>query len=264
MAKILIASPELSDNATVASSASMANFDITNTQNIHLLNVARFNTKNFTIIYDFSNLTNISYNFVALIATNISPTGQFRIRTSNSTNFNSPLYNSGFINFWKHSNYSNWDSYNSFHHFEQIRQEHYLELTINDVNNPANFIEIGRVYVSNAWTPTYNMPYGWSIGWHDLSELEPAISGTKFTTIRPKYRELNFTIDFIDEDEMYDRAFAIDKMRGESKDLLVIPDRDKNNRIMDQMIYGLSSQLTPITNHTFHMYQKRYRIEELI
>lgn len=269
MAKILLASPDLSDSSIISpNSAVDPNFPVQNMQNRQLGIVTKtlpgVNTLSFTINIVSSQET--QYDFLAILAANVSPTATIQLRTHNalSSLLGAPLYNSGVLPFWKHSNYIKWPKVNSLIKIPTIRGEQYVRVDIVDTTNLYGFIEVGRVYLSKSWTPTYNMPYNWSIKWNDLSESETTRYGNKYVSYRKKYRTLDFSLDWLSEAEMYDNAFNLMRYRGNSKDILVIPDIDNSERLMDQSIYGTLKELNPIINTNFNIYQTRFSVEELI
>lgn len=56
----------------------------------------------------------------------------------------------------------------------------HLTLTIIDAANPDGYFELGRVTVHSSWTPTFNVTYGTTLGWDDLSEILESTTGIEF------------------------------------------------------------------------------------
>lgn len=264
MAKITIVKPYPGDDVFIMNTGVVPNFPITNLQVMQPGVVARAPDTNVDWTWDMGTGNLFRYNFAALLFTNCSPFANYRVQVSASTAFTAPTYDSGWLPVYKHQNFNNYSKVHIVHKLPQFYTIRYARISIDDPANEFGFIEAGRGFFGTSWTPTYNMPFGWNIQWNDLSETERARSGAMFVTKRNSYKVLNFTLDYLSEEEMYDNAFALDREYGENNGILVIPDIDNNARLMDQMVYGLSTQLTPVTNRIFNVFQKRYRIEELI
>lgn len=56
----------------------------------------------------------------------------------------------------------------------------HLTLTIIDAANPDGYFELGRVTVHSVWQPTFNVTYGATLGWDDLSEILESTTGIEF------------------------------------------------------------------------------------
>lgn len=265
MAKILIASPHISDNLPLLCSNQEANFPITNLQNIQLTNKWRTVSVLEPIIIDIYGAFN-EYNFVALIGTNASSTATIRVTTAmeQSSLYTNPMYDSGTLSHWPKQGLESWENTNRYLYLGSNRLEPWIRITINDPDNLSQYYEAGRLYLSKAWIPTFNIGYGWSVSWNDNSEKEKSLGGNTFITSRSKYRQIEFDLNFQYENEMYDNAFELDRLRGTSKDILVIKDIDNLDRVQDQSVYGLMTELSPIVNTTYSIFAKKFKVEELL
>lgn len=267
MTNILIASPILSDLSEIIVSDEEENFPFSNLQTIQLYDKWRTTIISNPIIIDIdlSNNSNISYNLISLLGTNASQTSTYRIVIADSQVEldTSPVYDSGTLSLWP-SDLSDWTSVNLVHYLETSYNNDWVRIVVTDTSNSLGYFEAGRLYISDAWVPSINIGYGWSIQWVDNSIIDKSLGNNSFIYQKPKYRVLEFELKFITEDEMFLNGAKLDRLRGSSKDILVIQDVSNLDRLQELTVYGLSTELSPIINNIFHYYSKRYKIEELI
>jgi hypothetical protein len=85
-----------------------------------------------------------------------------------------------------------------------------------------------------------------------------------FAKAQGRSRYLTMSLDFQSEDELYNNAFEIDRLRGQTRDIFVSRDVAATTHQHRQSLYGLCSELQPIINPALELFSKTYRIEELI
>jgi len=280
MANICLATGTLSDNlgiitTTLGASAPVVGMPLTNLKTMQPVDKWRTTGVSKVSIDIDMGATMVAvggYNVIALLATNASydATWQITTATSQSNLTSSPIYDSGVINFKASAETFNGQTVNNspINGIQYLGTSNitdkWIRIEIFDTSNADGYFEAGRLYVSQAWFPTYNIPYGWSINWVDPSLLSYSAGSNTFVTLRSKYRELSFDLKWISENEMYNNGYMLDKLFGKSKDVLIVKDIENTTRRHDQMIYGLFTELTPIINQTFNIYNKRYKIKELL
>lgn len=221
---------------------------------------------------------------VALINHNITSAGKWRVRLSNDHNFSTTTYDSGLIDAWPSIGGYGALPWGVFQWGDIISTQdaayfkissycilpenitgRYLRIDISDANNPAGYIQAGRCWAAPAWRPSLDMQYGWSIGWVDPSEVSKSRGGQASIKVLPKYRVLSFELADIPEAEMYPNAFDyIDRRKGISGDILVIPQPSKPELFIHEAIYGRMQSLAPVSNPYFERRSKPFIVEELI
>ena len=127
----------------------------------------------------------------------------------------------------------------------------YVRIELDDQDNPDGYLEAGRLIVSPAWQPTRNLTYGWTLRHIDESRRVRSRGGQLYVDLAPKRRRLEFTIPHLSEDEMFSRAYELDRDKGVGGDLLVIVDPDKPAHLHRQAIYGALAEVTGIENPSF-------------
>ena len=78
------------------------------------------------------------------------------------------------------------------------------------------------------------------------------------------WRELMCSLNWLTEAEMYDNFGEIQRLRGSSKDVFVMRDPNATAQLLRQSIYGLMSQLAPITHAQAQVFRSRLLVEEML
>jgi hypothetical protein len=123
----------------------------------------------------------------------------------------------------------------------------YWHVEFDDVANPAGYIQIGRVFIGPAWQPSINMSHdGASIGWETKTEVQEALSGGESFQRRVPYRVQRFTLNYLDQDEMFTQAFEIQRQGGIDQELLFIFDPDDTIHAIRRRFLARMRTLSPI------------------
>ena len=137
-------------------------------------------------------------------------------------------------------------------------------IDVSDGANPDGKFRAGRAYIAKAFQPAKNLIFNWPLGWIDDSLVEKALGGQLYPLERPPRRSIDFALSSLTEAEAFAEAFEFDRLRGNAKDVLAIRDPDATTYLHTQTIYGLMTGFRPIINRAFDLYEKTYRIEELL
>lgn len=135
---------------------------------------------------------------------------------------------------------------------------------IDDTTNPDGYVQVGRLFLSDSWTPTYNMSYGASLAVEDPGSVEESEGGTEFFDVRAKFRTLNLDLDFVSENEAYARILEIQRQLGTRGELLVIPDPDDTNNGFRRNMLGRLVKIEPIVNTFTQYYKVSIEIKEIL
>lgn len=83
-------------------------------------------------------------------------------------------------------------------------------ITINDADNPADYIEVGRIIAGETFSPKYNAAYGLELTWREASEHRRTEGGSLRTIGDGNLsRQLPVNLDFI---EKHDRRQLTDEL----------------------------------------------------
>jgi hypothetical protein len=136
------------------------------------------------------------------------------------------------------------------------------QIQISDPNNPAGYIQIGRAFMGEDFTPQINMEYGASVQIVDPSKVERALSGTKWFNQKPRYRKFIVEFKYLSKDEAVNSLLITDLLAGLTDDVLYV-DNPGDPRFLQQMsCVGTLSELDPLAEWMIGQYSKGLQIEE--
>ena len=111
--------------------------------------------------------------------------------------------------------------------FPQNIVARYWRVTIFDPSNDAGFVQIGRLFLGDAFLqPTYNPPYGSDLGYEDATGIDTALSGAEFFDPREPVRVMRFQLQYLNDVEGYAKALELTRRAGVWKEIFVIGDPD--------------------------------------
>ena len=267
MSNILMAHAGLMDDAVYTASSEATGFEIERAADIQPSKTWRSTGK--TAEYIVINLGSVTvFDFVGLFRTNIvnDATSTIRIRTADTeANLTAaPTYDSTATRSIPSSAQSDYDYTNVLFQIPADKTNQWVRIDLVATANTDAYIEVGRVYVSKAFVPDNNISYGWSMGVVDETKSAQARGGPSYPNPKPKSRLLKYSLDFNDEDAMYDYAFAFDRSIGASEDIFIHRDMENVGRYMDYSVYGLQQSLQPIVNAHYNLFSKAYSVKELL
>ena len=257
MSNIILATPDLSDAATITGSLALGDMSLQNLKEVNLFKKYRTENLSPQINIDFGSAKAI--NFAALVAHNATDSATVTIKAGATSAVSD--FTSGALDMITGSD--NGADRKSFSHFFASQTYRYWRFEISDTGNPDAFLEAGRMYLSNAFQPATNAIYGMEEGFSDESRVARTVSGGVSTVVRDPFQVAAFELDFTSKQEMFAAAFDIDKNRGKAKDVIFIPDIEDATYFQKRFLYGKFNEMNPIIHASFNIFRKRYRIEEI-
>ncbi len=273
---VIICSPEIGDEGNVlessASASSMPASNLFDTEP-----TVRWRSTALAPAYVEIDLgQQYSMNLVALLFTNASNTGTYRVRmaTSKANLTSSPGYDSGNVDVWMNKASVDYSSWLRVHTYLDLRSHtptvgsagdqlfQYVRIDVNDAANADGYIDVGRLYLSYLFQPTFNMTYGSGVPTpsEDVIRIESE-GGLEHSVPRPKKKKFRLTLQFTSEQELMEGIWEILRRRGSSGDVLVIPFPDstwKHHTIM----YSLMSAGPQIVIPSWSTYEATVDFEE--
>ncbi len=153
----------------------------------------------------------------------------------------------------------------SFEVLTSAVQARYLRIDISDSLNADGYLQAGRLIAGPSYRPSVNYANGVQFEFVDESRITKSRGGQTFVDEVERYRVMRFELINLPENEMFGNVFnSIDRLRGVSKDILVIPQPAKSSTWITQNIYGRIRQTQPITNSALTYYGRMIEVEELI
>lgn len=267
MSNMVLATPVLSDAASLVASDELASLPVLNLQDPQPSSVWR--TGALGGVYLEIDLGEVrTVNLLALLFSNLGPAARWQVRAAATASglTSAPNYDSGSVAVWPASSDLTAHGYANAVLWlgEQPQSQRWWRIDLEDAGNSDGYLEAGRLYIADAWQPSMNVQPGYSAGFVDETVQKVSAAGTLHAVARKPRRQGRFTLSFFDEAEMKGRAFTLDQTRGRGGDVLFMLDPDPGPFRQHDTIYGLLSELGPITLPSQGVFQKRYQIEEMV
>lgn len=277
MQNMILATPILSDAAVLTTSTAPATLPAANLQKMKIGQLWRsLDASAAFVVADLG--TAKAINLIALLGHSGSSRSYARIRAA-ATEADltaAPAYDSGDMPFRSHQAGfdATWASGVTDEEEGALETNHFMKWfgqsvqtyrwwRVDIVDPNSVYLDVGRLYISKAWQPETNYNYGASEGRIDPSRQGRTAGGQVQSVERPSYRFTEFTLSYASKDEMYKSAFDIERLRGTTRDVLLIPDPEDTAHLQRRILYGTMKGLQPIINSNFSIYDKSYRIEEI-
>lgn len=280
---MIISSTNYVDTAnTITADDEVATLPVSNLQDRQIVKIWRNTQTTAQIDVDFTTARII--NFAALIKHNISQTGTIRWRLSNASDFSTTVYDSGTVDAWPIVEefgtlpwgVFQWGGYlnpevaalytiSTFDVLNEAVAARYLRIDISDPSNPDGYLQAGRLICGPAYEPSINYANGVEFEFIDQSRVTKSRGGQTFVDEVERFRRMRFELINLPEAEIFGNIFnQVDRLRGISQDILIIPQPDSPDTWITQNIYGRISQTGPIVNSALDYYTRLIEVEELI
>lgn len=242
-------------------------------------------TSSTTFTMDFGRRRSI--RIMALIAHNLSFSARLRIRASNSPDFSTTVYDET-SDVWGSVTEAEWnidelewenDNYwaGTFTQEETEGQTpvssrilpepveaRYWRFDIIDTQNDAGFVEIGRLFIGDAFLqPRVNYAYGGSLGYETKTVVDESLGGSEFFDPREQLRVMRFDLQFLGDQEGFARALELTRRAGIHKEVFVVADPDDDEYGPQRNFLGRLRQLNPLEQAMFQLNSMAFEIKEL-
>lgn len=140
-----------------------------------------------------------------------------------------------------------------------------VEMRILDPNNVDGFLTAGRLFISNGYQPAINWQYGGSpAGFRDDSVYTQSVDGEIVVRRVEPRTQANFNLQEENESLMYEHIYELDKLRGASRDVLVVMDPGNRDFRFQQMHHGLLQRSLRTIRPNFGIFEHSYTIQGLV
>lgn len=281
---VLLAYPNRTDAATLSGGSWQSALPLTNLQTRKISQVARSTdatnaSTQFEVILDKSRLIQA----MGLINHNLSSLATYQIQVSND-NFATVAYDSGVqlvwpivypfgILEWEQDNwwsgtYNDEDKVGYNLTFINLMTMGTLCQQIRffffDTSNPAGYIQIGRLFLAPAYTPTINMSMGASLGYETNTVVDPTLSGAEYFDKRTPYRVAKFSLKWMTEDEGMSFAFDMQRLLGIDQEVLFMWDINDTAHKLRRSFMGRIRTLSQIEMPYVNVLSTPFEIKELL
>lgn len=124
------------------------------------------------------------------------------------------------------------------------------QIEIDDDTNADGFVEIGRLYIGEAWQPDYNFTYGSTIGHAALDLKNKTETGFTNTEKRGAVRYFNLSLDVVSQDDAEEFLYEFRRRLGTAGDVFVCTDPEETTKLHRKMMMATAEEM-PDTPHTF-------------
>lgn len=287
MKNIQFGYPNRTDEGALSGGSWLASLPLTNLQDRVIAHVTRSTDLLLASTKFEVNLGQARWiGTLALIGHNLTVTAKARVTgaTSQANLTTAPAYTSGWVNVWPTGvipqEMLEWEddnfwlgtltaeqraAYNTpFTHTFARAALQWWRVEIDDAGNPAGYVQVGRLFVSDLWAPIYNYSYGAELGLEDRTGVEESLGGVEFFDAQSKYRSVRLSLDWLSMDEAYARVMEMQRMLGSKGELLVIPDADDTTHGFRRTLVGRLLRLNPVRHPRNDTYQVAMDIKELL
>lgn len=287
MNNIAFGYPNRTDEAALSGGAWMASLPLSNLKDRVIAHVAR--SSNLLLAstqFDADLGQSRMIGALALMGHNLSVTAKVRLRGADTqANLTAaPAYDSGWIAVWPSGiiplDLLEWEDDNFWlgtltaeqraayntpytHTFTRTSQR-WWRVEIDDAGNSAGYAQVGRPFLSDLWTVTYNYSYGAEISVEDRTGVEASQGGVEYFDAQAKYRTIKVNLDWLSETEAYARMLEIQRMLGVSGELLVIPDSADTANGFRRTIIGRLTRISPISHPQHNIYRISLEVKEIL
>lgn len=283
---VLIGYSNRIDTSTLSNGSWLAGLPLGNIQSRILGKVARStNALNASTKMDIDLGESKAIRIISVVNHNLSIDATYRIRGATDAGFTTVTYDSGTLDvygtvylpedleweiepwLWE-GTYSDEEisgyTTNLVHILPTVNFPRYWRIEFFDTTNVAGYVQVGRVFLGNAWEPANDAEVGASIGWESTTTTTRALSGARYFQRKTPYRVTRFTLNVMSVDEAMARAFEIDKLMGIDGEVLYVFDSNDTLHALRRQYLGTLRQLSPIEFPHSNLLSKSYEIEELL
>ena len=285
MSNMILAYGNLADQAELSGGGWLPDLPITNIQDRRLEVVARsISPAPVHTQFDGAFLTPRLIKVVALVNHTFGSLAKRRIRLSSTPDFSDVVADSGWGDVWPTvypfgtlpwGSPSWWTgkyspdqiaSYNGtlVWILPNSVNARFIRVEVDDQNNPAGYVQFGRLFLADGWQPVRNMTYGASLAWEDRSEVQEALSGAEYFDERGARRVVKFQLPGMSEAEAMAQAFDIQQGVGITKEVLFVWDPDDTVHAIRRQFLGRLRTLSPIENPGPDRWRSPFEVQELL
>jgi len=221
---------------------------------------------------------------IAIAAHNFSVTAQYRFRSYTDDEQTILLWDSGvqdvwpalytpdqleweYDNFWSGTLTENdRDQYTalltSFPEDVQITKS--MRIEIFDSGNPAGSVQFGRVFVGDAWQPTYNAKYGIQHGLNNATEVEESYERTDYFDIRPQRRTVSLSLEHMNVSEAFQRIFGMHRTEGIQGEIIYAFSLRNQPESFVRTFLARQLQINPLTQPYYSSHSADINLLEIV
>jgi len=262
------------DSASATATSSASGFSLADTKINNKSSVWRSTSlSSQTISGDWSGAAK-TINGLALAFSNLIEGSTVRLKLYQEVADTSPSYDSGIRTVW-----FAYDPPNGFEtiglisfafgggtnfsmFFNEVAIKRF-EIIITSPGNPDGYIEVGRVILGKAWSPTYNAEYGAQITPIDLSEVGRTIGGDQKVDVRTMHKKMNFNLRYMPQTDKAALSTIVRKIGMRQPVFVSMYPNETDEVFQAGNIFGRFESLSPFEHSLTNVYDTSITIEEI-
>lgn len=266
----LFLSPRWSDAAAMSASSEQGLLDVEHVQTMDPTQVWRA-TGCAAESLSWTFAEDVIADAVIIAAHNLSPAGMLRLRLYDAGG--NVIADSGWVAAWPTSgkpSLTDWPSFLSLVRVVNVTPCRSGRLDIEDPDNPAGYVEVGRLIAGPSFVPSINVDVNPSLGLITPDEAGRTPFGRAYGDNRgPAARTLQLPMSAVDEDEMGGQLFELKRYCGLARDFAFCLDPEATTRFhrySGQFRFGALTpfQAQPFWNVANQLWQTALSLEEVM
>lgn len=285
MASIILLSNPHSDDAALSGGGWEPELPLANMQNGSLRRVSRSSGLSAVETqFRISLASDQSFKSIVFGPTNMTTAGRFKISKYADAAFSQLVITSDWISnvvrvpfgtlqfgmpYWWSGQRSTWpDSERGawmVHTFDAPTAGQYWKIEIDDSDNPDGYIDVGRLFMADHWSPSINYsPDGNGLGFVNNTLTQRTLSGGKRHKRRMNPRVFQWQLPFLSQSEGYGEAYSFAQQAGFDGEVFVIPDPDDVEYIQQRCFLGNLTEIDALSQSNFNHIGTGFQIEEIL
>lgn len=282
MQRILLAFPNYSDAGTLSGGSWSSNAPLAKLQTDDIEDYARSaDLLPASTLFRIDLGVKRELKFLALCNHNLTLSAQYRLVESSVSDFSVIDYDTGLLDVWDTvypMSQRQWELEN-FWTGKLTSEERegypsdlpiilpgkwrrYVQVELFDPDNPAGYIQIGRLLAAGGFTPRYNYSYGASLRWVTRSKGERLESDLKKFDVKRPFREFAFSLEHIKEDEAYGRVLDMALRQDIHKQVYIMPDIDDRLNLQRRGFLATLTDLPAPRHLSYGRHSADFKYEE--
>jgi hypothetical protein len=283
MANIVLAWPNRVDEATLSGGAWQPTLPLANLQTRELFEVARsldLDPGSTQLTLTLPAARNIG--LIALVAHNLSLSAAVRVEAGYGDDLVQTQYDSGWQPAWPAVvpySQAEWENDNWWSgQLDQAQRDAVAKvffvrpnaiaktwrIAIDDPANPEGFVQLGRAFLAESWSPRFNYAYGNQFGYEADVTVARASGGNEYLRARPSRRIFAFSLDCLVDAEAHARVFDLQRDLGEAGELFVLPNPDDVDNAHRRAFLARLKKINPITHRNLPMHAAAFSLVEIL
>ncbi|WP_353268582.1 hypothetical protein [Gemmatimonas sp.] len=201
---------------------------------------------------------------LALPKHTMSQAARIRWRASASTSFAAPIYDSDWRTVWPlWATREDVDGLNVAHvHLPPAPvTARYWLCEIDDTSNAAGFVDVARLVVAGAWTPSSGIALGARYALESATERVVSDGGAALYVPKPVRRVFEFSVPMLDEPEAFTVVWRMIRQLGVSGQLFLVYDRH-DPYMHERAFLGVLRELSSIDFPAVTEHEVAFRVLE--